>query len=80
MFELESEKCFCSLCIWPADPRTHYPFKNRSRTWYTARAGDVFLFQGNRETIKRVTLYRVYPTDQNDREVPCAQDWLDGLV
>jgi hypothetical protein len=51
---------------------------NRNKTWLTAQAGDVVWLRGELETIKAVTLYRVFPADQNDRVVTSAAAWMAG--
>jgi hypothetical protein len=69
------------------DPKTGGCLKliNSRKTWLTATVGDAVLLRADlksdsweRHFIDSITLYRVYPADENDKCVSTAQAWLDG--
>jgi hypothetical protein len=81
-------QCYLSFICWPGIPdtdKTCARLVDSKRTWMTAKVGNaVNIRHENGEwhtyRIKEITLYRCFPTDHNDRYVPCAQDWLDGVI
>lgn len=63
--------------------------RTRVLAWLDLNAGDKVLLREDgkqkrpkmdwvEQTVKQVVLYRVFPTDYNDRIVSSARDWLEG--
>lgn len=67
-----------SVIVWPADTaKLCLQLMNGRRTWFTVQKGDSVILNGNREFVDSIELYRVFPANENGREVRSAWHWLN---
>lgn len=67
-----------SVIVWPNDTaKLCVELMNSRRTWFTVQRGDSVILNGNREFVDSIELYRVFPANDNGREVRSAWHWLN---
>lgn len=70
-----------SVIVWPDDTaKLCIQMMNGRRTWFTVQRGDSVILNGNREFVNLIELYRVFPANENGREVRSAWQWLNQMT
>lgn len=77
MFELQGAQ-YRSVVVWTEVRPYGVRLADADKSWLTTRVGDELIVNGKLEKIARILLYSVHPSDQCDKAVTCAADWLNG--
>jgi hypothetical protein len=75
MFELDGDQ-YRSVVVWTEVRPYGVRVADPEKSWLTIREGDELIVNGRLEKVSRILLYSVHPSDQCDRAVTCAADWL----